>query len=262
MDSLSDYQPKSVDGRVIVPAILAIFDEFHTKFDSFRSTFETMLSDMQNKFVKVCEERDVKIERMDKQIISMKKQISVLESKIDDNDQHERRDTVIISGKAVPPAKRDENCSEVTCKLVKDQLNVILSPMDISVSHRLGEKKNTQGPDHRDIIVKFCRRNTKMELLAAARTIKSPNLYVNESLTPLRQTIAFVLRKAGREFPDIISGSTTLDGRNYVWVKPANPTAPGAKSLRLTISNHDRLLELCNKTLGKPLTHFLSEWTH
>ena len=135
MDSLSDYQPKSIDGRVIVPAILAIFDEFHTKFDSFRSTFETMLSDMQNKFVKVCEERDVKIERMDKQINSMKKQISVLESKIDDNDQYERRDTVIISGKAVPSVKSDENSPKVTCKLVKDQLNVILSPIDISVYH-------------------------------------------------------------------------------------------------------------------------------
>ena len=121
---------------------LPIFDAFHTKFDSFHSTFEIMLSDMQIKFVKMCEERDVKIDGMDNQINSMKKQIFVLESKIDDNDQYERRDTVIISGTAVPPANRDENCSEVTCRLVKDQLNVILSPLNISISRRLGEKNN------------------------------------------------------------------------------------------------------------------------
>ena len=255
LNALSDYQPKSVDGKVIVPAILSIFESFQFKF-------ETMFSDMRVEFLNVCAERDVKIDKMNTEIFQLKKKVDVLEQRIEQNDSYERRDSVIISGKAVPPVQRDENCLDLTCQLVKEKLNVIISPSDISIAHRLGEKKATQGPDQRDIIIKFCRRNTKLDLVTASRKKKSPNFFINESLTPQGQTIAYILRKAKREFPNIVSGSTSLDGRNFVWVMPPNPTAQGAKSVRIAITTHDRLVEFCTKTLGKPLSHFVSNWTH
>ena len=124
------------------------------------------------------------------------------------------------------------------------------------------KKKASHGPDRRDIIVKFCRRDSKNDLVAASRRVKANQFFINESLTPLRQTIAFVLRKAKREFPEKISGSTTLDGKNYVWIQPPNPNAPGAKATRLAVHTHDRLTSFCEKTLGKPLTHFIDTWTH
>ena len=87
-----------------------------------------------------------------------------MENQIDENDVYERKDTVIISVKFLSPVDKDELCATLTCKLIKDHLNY-----DIFVIHRLGEKKTTQGSDRRDIIVRFCRRNTKMDVLSAPR---------------------------------------------------------------------------------------------
>ena len=127
---------------------------------------------------------------------------------------------MIISGKTVPPVNKDEDCKSLARELIRKNLNYVVSPTDISTVHRLGEKKASQGPDRRDIIVKFCRRDSKSDLVAASRRAKAKDFFINESLTPLRQTIAFILRKAKKEFPEKISGSSTLDGKNYVWIPP------------------------------------------
>ena len=252
---LSDYQPKSADGKVILPAMITFFEEMQTKMTN-------MFAELRSEFLKVCSERDKKIEKMDIEIIGLRKKVSALEAKIDDGDAYERSDTAIISGKALPAVRPDERGPELVCSLVQQKLNLVISPTDISVAHRLGDKKATQGPDHRPIIVKFCRRNTKNDVVLAARKTKAPNFFINESLTPLRQSIAFVLRKARREFPNIISGASTIDGRNYVWLHPPSPAAENAKSSRHLIATHDRLVEFCEKTLDKPISHFISKWTH
>ena len=255
MEDLNDYQPSSKDGKVLVPAVLSIFHTFQAKMDD-------MFKELRSEFLKACSERDKKIEKMDGEIVLLKKKVGILEAKIDDSDAYERKDTAIISGKAVPPVQRDENCLDLVCQLVKDKLNYVVAPTDISVAHRLGEKKSAQGIDRRDLIVKFCRRNTKSDLVTTSRRMKAPDFFINESLTPLRQTISFVLRKAKREFPRIISGTSTIEGKNYVWIHPPNPNAPNARALRQLISTHDRLEEFCNRTLEKPLTHFLETWSH
>ena len=54
---------------------------------------------------------------------------------------------------------------------------------DISVVHRMGKKTGTNGEDKRSIIVKFCRRQTKVDVIKASRTMKVPGLYVKESLS-------------------------------------------------------------------------------
>ena len=43
-------------------------------------------------------------------------------------------------------------------------------------------------------------------MLAAARRVKPDGLFLNESLTPQRQSISFALRNAKRQHPDIVSG--------------------------------------------------------
>ena len=255
MDGLNDYQPKSQDGKVLVPAVLSIFQSFQTKMDE-------MFKELRDEFMKACSERDKKIERMDGEIVQLKKKVSILEAKVDDSEAYERKDTAIISGKAVPPVQRDENCIDLVCKLAKDKLNYVIAPTDISVAHRLGEKKTSQGIDRRDLIVKFCRRNMKSDLVSASRRMKAPDFYINESLTPLRQTISFVLRKAKREFPQLISGTATIEGKIYVWLHPPNPNAPNARPVRQQVSTHDRLEDFCTRTLQKPLSHFIENWSH
>ena len=78
----------------------------------------------------------------------------------------------------------------------------------------------------------------------------------------MRQTIAYVLRAAKKDYPDIISGSTTLEGRNYVWTKPPNPEAVGAKDSRTAINNHEQLVRFCNNTLKCDLKKYVSVWVH
>ena len=144
-------------------------------------------------------------------------------------------------------------CSELVATLVKDKLNVMISPADISTAHRLNPRKAS---NKKDVIVKFCRRNCKVDILGACRTVKPTGLFVNEFLTPQRQTISYVLRRSRKEFPDKVSGSNTIEGKNYVWLKPPNPQARGARDIRVAVNSHGLLVEFCNKTLNKPLTHF------
>ena len=122
-------------------------------------------------------------------------------------------------GKSVSPVDEDEHYATLTWKLYKDHLNYVyvVSLNVISVIYRQDEKKTTQGPDHRDFIVKFCRRDTKMDVLSASRPKKTVNLYINESLTPVRQTMSYVLRKAKLQFTRIISGSS-IKSNNYLWI--------------------------------------------
>ena len=149
---LSNYTSKSADGKMLVPAVISLFQDFEKKVGS-------MFQDLRQDLVNMFKERDDKIIKMEAQIRQMTKKMDKLELKIDDNDAYERRDTVIISGKAVPAVTNNENPLELMLSLVREKLKINISPSDISAIHRLGAKKAKQGPDHRELIVKFCRVN-------------------------------------------------------------------------------------------------------
>ena len=77
---------------------------------------------------------------------------------------------------------------------------VYISPCDISAAHRLSTKSSSQRAPRQDIIVKFYRRETKLDVLM--------KFFVNVLLTPARQTISYVLLKAKKDFRRLISKST------------------------------------------------------
>ena len=81
LKALFDYLPKFANGKVIVPAILSIFE-------CFQSKFETMFSDTREEFLKLCRKRDLKIDRINIKIFLFKKTVDVLEQ----NDSYESRD--------------------------------------------------------------------------------------------------------------------------------------------------------------------------
>lgn len=179
-----------------------------------------------------------------------------MEEKIDDADAYERRDTVIVSGKAVPTVTDGESCLQIVSDLLKNELKLIVPATDISTAHRLGKRPATQQPDNRSIIVKLCRRDLKKDILDACRQLK-PEMYVNESLTPTRNTIMYVLRKAKRKCPDKISGCISIDGRVCVFVKPPNPDAPGARNSRMFVNTPHKLELFCHDILETPLATFI-----
>ena len=254
-EALEAFKPSSKDGREIQPILIALFSGFETKIS-------TMFSDLKTEVMKVLNENSAAVTEMKKEVSSLKQRVAQLEERIEDNESYERRDTLIISGQAVPPAHPGENTKNVTCSLLREKVNIEVSPGDISACHRLDRPNSRNRTNRPRIIVKFCRRDLRNDVKSAARVSKPDNLYINDSLTPLQQTISYVLRVAKREFPEIISGFSTQDGKNFVWVKPPNPSASGARDLRLNVSSHDRLSTFCTRSLQKPVSHFIDNWPH
>ena len=247
---------KSTDGKAIVPAVLTLFQRYHEKINE-------MFSSRTTDFTKLVQEKNAEIFELKNSITTLSKQIVTLEERIKENDIYERRDTLVFSGSKLPVRNVSENTSDIITNLVKTHLNFHeFSPSEISVSHRLTDKDSSNKSDRSPIIVKLCRRNTKIDILNRARKKKPDNFFVNEHLTPMQATISFVLRKAKRDFPDLVSGSTTFEGKNFVWIKAPNPAARGAHDTRLKVSNHRRLNEFCTKTLKKPLSDYVPEWKH
>ena len=178
---LSELKPTSNDGKFLKPAILAAFQDFQTKFMA-------MFEDLRKEFVGLCQEQDKKIEVLSSEVSQLKKHVSKLEEKLEDQEAYERRDTVVLSGNAVPVHSVGENCANIAKEVIQKEFQLVVSSNDISVSHRLGLKPTNQRPDRRNLIIKFCRRDVKRDVLAASRRMKSSNLYANESLTPPGRT--------------------------------------------------------------------------
>ena len=96
------------------------------------------------------------------------------------------------------------------------------------VVHRAGKKRSTQSPDRRGIQVRFCRRDTKREIMLTKPENKDPNatLYTSESLTPKRSTLFFTLRQMKKKFPELLKGYTSQEGRVFAFA----PSAAAASS--------------------------------
>ena len=166
--------------------------------------------------------RDERIDQLEQEVNRLKVNMRRMEDSLDEADAYERRDTLILSGKDIPPAVVGEVPSEVACDIVKHRLKINIKSTDLSTAHRLGPKPKTQGPDRRNIIIKLCRRELKHDLITACKKYKPPNIFINESLTPTRNSIFFTLRQAKKKYPNKIAACSTHDGKVYAWIKPPN----------------------------------------
>ena len=257
LDLIQSFKPTSNDGKFLVPKIVAVFQEL-------KLNLENMFSSLQTQLIDITKKQDEKINKLSQENKCMAKKIEKLEEKLDAEDAYERKDSIIISGKKVAPFRAGEtpkDTLELTTNLLREKLNYVLRPEEVSIIHRLGENKRrpTGTADMRAIYVKLCRRSVKADLLSASRTAKVDELYINEALSPPRNTIAYVLRVAKKKFPNIVSGSTTLDGKPHVWVKPPNPNA---RSVKYAVDTYSKLVKFCTETLDKPLTYFIKSWDH
>ena len=179
-------------------------------------------------------EKTEKIQVLESQVKTLLNRVEKLEDAIDEGDAYERRDTLIISGEG-SVVSQDETPVDVICSLVKEKLKLNLHQSDISTAHRMGRKSVSQAADKRKLVVKLCRRDVKRDILNAAKNLK-PNIYVNESLTPLRSTILFVLRKMRRAHPNVIKGSNSMDGRVFAWIS-SDPGRPDSSNVRILVNS-------------------------
>ena len=203
----------------------------------------------------VCNSKNEKINSLEHKCKSLEDKITQLEERFDDEDAYIRRETLVFSGDEILRHHANENCAEIVQKVLKDKLHIEIKRKEISVSHRLGRKQTSQGPDKRRITAKFCRRDMKREIILACRNQKPADLYVNESLTPLRQKIVGALSRARKRPGSKVTGLTTIDGRIFAWAK--NNT-PGERALRFCINTLPALEDFCQNHVGCPAAELLS----
>ena len=253
LEALMKNKCSSNDGKTVMGPFLVLFKAFLT---SLNLSFETFKDEMMN----ILESKDLKINKLDNEVNTLRNRIATLEERLDAQDQYVRRETLIFSGDQIPVTTDQEDSATVICQLINDKLNandVHISPTDISVAHRLGSKPANGVDDRRSIIAKFVRRNQKRTILLAARKAKPNGFFVNESLTPTRQKIAFALRKANKKFPSKITAPSTFDGSISVGVLPANTSVRSTPIPRVTINSMDKLFDFCQKTFQADATKFL-----
>ena len=131
------------------------------------------------------------------------------EAQLDDLEQYGRRENLEIRG---VPLKRDKNTNEIVTSVVSS-LNVRLDDNQISTSHRLADSyKKFQGNQVTEqpppIIVRFANRDKRNEIYEKRKLLKliyktepmshnsSPNITIQENLTPLRKSIYKAAKQA------------------------------------------------------------------
>ena len=158
-----------------------------------------------------------------------------------------------------------ELCNNIIRNVIKEKLKISLQPSDISVAHRAGKKPSTQGPDRRGIQVRFCRRDTKREIMLTKRDNKDPNatLYTSESLTPKRSTLFFTLRQMKKKCPELVRGCTSQEGRVFAFTpSAAAASSTPARDRKHLINSYYDLVQFCRDFVKVPLDTFLTSWEH
>ena len=217
---------------------------------------------MDDKFSSLLISKNGEIDGLKKQIQHMSSEMEKMKNYIDDSDAYERRDTIILSGSALPSVTNGENCIDITRDILHTKLKLVVPASEFNTAHRLGARPDGRTPDKRSIIVKLCRRETKRNIIITSKKTRDSNLYVNESLTPTRRTIFNTLRKMKANHPDIVKGCTTYDGRVFAFTKPPMSAPTGSRDVKHLVNSHTQLVKFCIDYVKLPLETFLEGWSH
>ena len=197
--------------------------------------------------------------QLEAQVKTLQQESKSAKSLIDDQDQYERKDSIILSGPAIPNMVTDENTHEIMKKLVKDNFGTNTQDADINITHRLGPiRKSSNGSPNpkRNIYIEFVRRDIKRKVIIASKTNRNTQLYANESLTPYRRRIFHALRRM-KKHVDTVKGCSTMDGRIYAFTAPLpNQT----RDQRHHIKDMDALHDFCRQYVKQPIDSFLDNF--
>lgn len=130
------------------------------------------------------------------------------EGRMNDLEQYSRINNLRIDG--IAESSREQQ-SETEQKIV-DTLNryipnLKLEIKDLEIGHRLG-KPNSDGKP-RQIIVQFCSRRTKTEILRQRKMVRNTGIYIKEDLTRTNQYVLSCLRK---KLPDEVASAWSRNG--------------------------------------------------
>ena len=94
-----------------------------------------------------------------------------------------------------PNGNKGENAEETkgaVISMIDNELGLKLSPADISIAHRLGDKKPGK---ERSVIVRFVTRSVRNEVCRRRRALKGKPMIIADDLSPFYQGLFFGLRE-------------------------------------------------------------------
>ena len=245
----------SSENKEIFTLFLALFSTINAERDAKIVQLEQKMEENRIKGEEKVKDLETQMQTLQSKISSIEssqsKNIKSLQNNVDENDQYERKDTLIVSGPEVPVFSSNENCKNVLQDIFRRNLNLNINPADISVAHRLGRKPES-GIDKRNIIFKLCRRDIVFDIFNACKKFRHPNssnqgtpsrqpLYVNCSLTPLRSKIFYQLRQLWKKFPNKITSCRSDYGNIVVFTPSSSPSSSSTalSSRRIMINSRE-----------------------
>ena len=145
----------------------------------------------------VMSKMNAKLKSLEDENSKLRERVVTLENQMDAANQYSRRNSLRISGVAVPtnlaPMSK-EDTDQYVIKMCHD-MGVDMSINDLDRSHRTGKERHNKP---RDILVKFATYNARKRLYQARSSAKDKgysDIYVNEDLTFVRSRLLFLARQ-------------------------------------------------------------------
>ena len=152
--------------------------------------------------------------RLSKEVGHLRSALQSQAFELDRLAQYSWRENVRLHG---VPETADENTNDVVIALASD-MGVHIDEHDICISHRLQTSRSMQ---ERPIIVRFVRRDTKIDMMRKKKTLRTidryRNTFVNDDLTPLRSKMLRALKQ-----DEEVKRVWTIDGSFHCIVMEGN----------------------------------------
>ena len=242
----------SEDGTNIVSAITLQLDEIRSEMKDMRKEFSDCLARKTSEINELKIEMNIYKNRM----IKVEEILGSAETKL-------RQNNAVFSGDDIPIGGTGENCTQIIRDVLANKIKLVVPTADIEAAYRVGKTKpNTNGQPGRatPILVKFKNPDIKRNIFETCKIVK-PKFFVNDDLSPIKQTILYVLRQAKKKHPAIVSGCSSLDGNIYTWIKPQNPSE-GSNNRRMMVNTLEKLKSFCSNTVKSGLETFIQTWPH
>ena len=192
--------------------------------------------------------------RHDTEVAGLKAQIEDLVDQRDELENYGRRNTIVLSGSAIPKTATNEDCYDIVSKMLDEKIGQNITRGEIDVCHRLPSRKPEDDQIRKPIIVKLVRRETKHKLIQACRLKKPANFSINESLSKTRSKILYVIRKVKKDSPGKIISYKTEDTNIRVYTPPLQN---GGLPIKHTLNTRRQLDEFLQTKLNFSSTKYV-----
>ena len=150
----SRLQTETKDILNLFFTLFSTLQENQSVIDGQEKKMESMQAEC-NKNVSALKNNQTQLEAKCEQLpASHSKSIQSIQSGADNNEQYERRDTLILFGQSLPQETDNENFKQIVRNLIQKHLRLNLNPTDVSIAHRFGWKPS-YSTTKRNIVLKY-----------------------------------------------------------------------------------------------------------